>query len=151
MKSKKLYIYGFGNPGRQDDALGPAVIDRLDEDNFQGIITDSNYQLNVEDAYEIGQCDEVIFVDASLDAPEPFLFTRLEPDAKITFTTHSVSPGSVLALSNELFGQNIKGWVLAVRGYEWELSEGLSAGAVSNFNLAYRFLVDKIKEITDCN
>ena len=145
MKDNRIYIYGFGNPGRQDDGLGPAIIDRLEQDNIPGIITDSNYQLNVEDAYNISDSDIVIFVDASIDAEEPFSFKRIEPSNEITFTTHSMSPESVLALSNEMYDKDIEAYVLAIRGYEWEFIQEFSSKAVHNFNEAYAFLTEKIK------
>ena len=151
MKENNIYIYGFGNPGRQDDGLGPAIIDKLEQDNISGIITDSNYQLNVEDAYNISESDIVIFVDASIDAEEPFTFKRIEPSNEITFTTHSMSPESVLALSKEIYDKDIEAYVLAIRGYEWEFDKELSSKAAQNFDAAYIFLTEKIKEILRYN
>ncbi|MCL1865658.1 MAG: hydrogenase maturation protease [Spirochaetes bacterium] len=147
MKDNRIYIYGFGNPGRQDDGLGPAIIDRLEQDNIAGIITDSNYQLNIEDAHNISQSDVVIFVDASIDAEEPFTFKRIEPSNEITFTTHSMAPESVIALSKEIYDKDIEAYVMAIRGYEWEFNEKFSQKAAHNFNEAYIFLTGKIKEL----
>jgi len=147
LKKSKLYVYGFGNPGRQDDGLGPAIIDKLEGDKVEGIITDSNYQMNIEDAHSISQCDSVIFVDASIDAEEPFSFSKIGPSAEITFSTHTMSPGSVLALVKELYDKDMEAYVMAVRGYEWDFIEGLTSGAIYNFNEAYSFLINKIEEI----
>jgi len=145
LKDNRIYIYGFGNPGRQDDGLGPAIIDKLEQDNIAGIITDSNYQLNIEDAHNISVSDTVIFVDASIDAEEPFTFKKIAPSSEITFTTHSMSPESVLALAKDIYNKDIEAYVLAIRGYEWEFNENFSPGAVKNFNEAYHFLTDSIK------
>jgi len=147
LKCKSIYVYGFGNPGRQDDGLGPMIIDKLESENIEGVTTDSNYQLNIEDADNIAGSDLVIFVDASIDADEPFSFKKIEPSAEITFTTHSMSPESVLALCGDIHGSIPETYVLAIRGYEWEMFEGLSAKAISNFNDAYRFLLEKINDI----
>ena len=147
MKDNKIYVYGFGNPGRQDDALGPAIIDKLESDGVEGIILDSNYQLNIEDAHNISVCSKVIFVDASIDADEPFSFNKIEPSAEITFTTHTMSPESVIALVKDLYDKDMEAYVLAVKGYEWEFIEGLSSGAADNFNKTYTFLLNKIKEL----
>ena len=147
MKEKKILEYGFGNPGRQDDGLGPAIIERLDKDGIPGIATDCNYQLNIEDAYLIAENDIVVFVDASIDAEEPFSFRRIEPSAEITFTTHSMSPESVIALCGDIHGKIPETYVLAIRGYEWEMFEGLSERAINNFNEAYSFLLEKISEM----
>jgi len=147
LKDNKIYVYGFGNPGRQDDGLGPAIIDKLENENVPGIITDSNYQLNIEDAHNISQSDAVIFVDASIDTEEPFSFSKIEPSAEITFSTHTMSPESVLALCKDLYDKDMEAYVMAIKGYEWEFLEGLSDKAVNNFNEAYTFLIKKIEEM----
>ena len=149
MNNNSIYVYGFGNPGRQDDGLGPMIIDKLDKENIEGITTDSNYQLNIEDADNISKSDIVIFVDASLDAEEPFSFERIEPSAEITFTTHAMSPESVIALCGDIYGRIPETYVLAVRGYQWEMFEGLSEKAMDNFNEAYQFLLQKINDMLE--
>lgn len=147
METQSVYVYGFGNPGRQDDGMGPMIIDKLENENVEGITTDSNYQLNIEDADNISGSDFVIFVDASIDADAPFSFRKIEPSAEITFTTHSMSPESVIALCGDIHGKIPDAYVLAIRGYEWEMFEGLSEKAIYNFNEAYRFLLEKIKDM----
>jgi len=147
LKENSIYVCGFGNPGRQDDGLGPAIVNRLEDENIKGIATDSNYQLNIEDADNISGSDIVIFVDASIEAEEPFSFKKIEPSAEITFTTHSMSPESVVALCIDIYGKSPEAYVLAIRGYEWEFSEGFSSKAMNNFNEAYRFLLGKINEM----
>lgn len=140
MKDKKILIYGFGNPGRQDDGLGPAIIERLENEQFPGVATDCNYQLNIEDAYFVAENDVVVFVDASINADEPFSFSKIEPSAEITFTTHSMSPQSVLALCAELYDKKLEAYVLGIRGYEWDFATGLTSMAENNFNEAYCFI-----------
>lgn len=146
MKCNSIYVYGFGNPGRQDDGLGPAIIEKLENEKIQGITTDSNYQLNIEDADNISGSDFVVFVDASIEAAEPFSFKKVEPAAEITFTTHSMSPESVIALCSDLHGRAPEAYVMAIRGYEWEFLEGLSSKAKDNFQDAYQFLVGWIDD-----
>jgi hypothetical protein len=58
-----------------------------------------------------------------------------------------MSPQSVLALCNDLYNKNIKSYVLEIRGYEWEMAEGLSPKAQENFEKAYGFLKDKVAEL----
>ncbi len=147
MKDNSIFVYGFGNPGRQDDGLGPAIIKKLEDENIPGIATDCNYQLNIEDADNISGSDVVIFVDASIDADEPFSFSKIEPSAEITFTTHSMSPESVLALCMDIHNRAPEAYVMAIRGYEWEFLEGLSSKAMYNFNEAYQFLLGKINDM----
>ena len=144
--TKRILVYGYGNPGRQDDGLGPALVRLLEEELIPGVETDSNYQLQIEDAVSVANSDMVIFVDASYVGDGPYDFYGLEPSAEITFTTHSMSPASVLALTHELYRKAVRAYVLAIRGYEWELSEELSSGAARNLDAAHRFLREKISE-----
>ena len=65
---KRILIYAFGNPGRQDDGLGNRLIEKLEpwlkEKGFDRVATESNYQLNIEDAYTLKDKEVVVFVDA---------------------------------------------------------------------------------------
>lgn len=145
----RILVFGYGNPGRQDDGLGPALVGMLEEERFPGITTDCNYQLQIEDAAAVSEHDAVIFVDASCVGEEPFTFSELEPSNEITFTTHTMSPASVLALCHELYGTSVRAYLLAIRGYEWELVEGLSPMAGKNLDLACRFIKSRIGEVMD--
>ena len=146
MDSASVIVYGYGNPGRQDDGLGPAMIERIEEAAIPHVKTRCNFQLNVEDAYTIAEGRAVIFVDASVDGDEPYSFYEIKPSAEIRFTTHSMAPESVLALCNDLFNGDRKAFMLSIRGYEWEFAEGLSPEARRNLDRAYAFLKGKLNE-----
>ncbi|HON77986.1 MAG TPA: hydrogenase maturation protease [Spirochaetota bacterium] len=136
----QVLIYGFGNPGRQDDGLGPEVVRRLESEHLPGVITDSNYQLNIEDAVAVAESDAVIFVDAALHVDEPFAFCRLTPASEITFTTHAMSPESVLALCEDIYGKIPPAYILAIKGYEWEMATPMTEQAKGNLEQAYSFI-----------
>ncbi|OHD66422.1 MAG: hypothetical protein A2176_06745 [Spirochaetes bacterium RBG_13_51_14] len=143
----RILVYGYGNPGRQDDGLGPALVERLEGEHIPGVATDSNYQLQVEDAVAVSQSDTVIFVDAAASGDEPFTFSEVKPSSETTFTTHSVSPGSVLALCNDLYQKKVRAYVLAIRGYGWEFVEELTPLAEKNLNEAFLFLRHRIDDL----
>ena len=151
MKDKKIFIYGYGNPGRTDDGLGNEFVNKIDawikENNITNIETDSNYQLNIEDAEAISDKDIVIFVDASQEGIEDFIFTKVNPsDAKIEFTMHAVSTSYILDLCNKIYNKTPETYLLHIKGYDWELKEGLTEKAVNNLNLALAFFKDKLKD-----
>jgi len=137
---KGIMVLGYGNPGRQDDGLGPAMAARLEALGLPGVTTDADYQLNVEDGADLAEYEAVVFVDASKTAPAPFTFERIAPATEITFTSHSVSPESVLAVAVEHFGRAPEAWVLGIRGYEFEFQEGLTPQAQANFDEAFSFI-----------
>jgi hydrogenase maturation protease len=141
----RTLIYGIGNPGRGDDGLGPALVELL-ESAAPGLASlDANYQLNVEDALACSEHDEVVFADASETAEAPFAFESLEPAGGAGFTTHELAPAAVLALSEELYGKRPRAWTLAIRGYAFDVGEGLSPQAEINLSAALAFMIARLK------
>ncbi len=144
----RILVYGYGNPGRGDDGLGPAMSEKIHawvkENNIAGIETDSNYQLNIEDAYNIKDYDIVIFADASYEDIEHFIIERVKPDDKAAFNTHSVSAGFVLSLCKKMYRKDPIVFLIHLKGYDYEMREGLSENASSNLEMAYNLLVNFI-------
>jgi hydrogenase maturation protease len=139
-----ILLYGYGNPGRQDDGLGVALVEQLEAwaaaEGISGIVCDSNYQLNAEDALAVADSRLVVFIDATREGAEPFTFRRLAPRAEIAFSTHAMAPESVLALCAELYGKSPPAWMLAIRGTAWEPAAEPTAAAQSNLAAAREFL-----------
>jgi hydrogenase maturation protease len=106
------------------------------------VTVDINYQLSVEDADEVARHDAVVFVDAAVAGKEPFDFRVLEPKFQVSFSTHSVAADALLGLAHDLFDGQTPGFLLAIRGYEFEMfSESVSERAQSNLAAAIDFLV----------
>ena len=149
----KILIYGYGNPGRQDDGLGPKLIElfeaeKKENNDFQVVDLDSNYQLNIEDADNIKDYDLIIFADASKTCNEPFEMNEIYPSKEIQFTTHSISPQSVLAICDDIHHKQPKTYLLEMRGYEWEmLIESMSGKAEQNLNDAFKELKGFIRKL----
>lgn len=147
-----VLLIGYGNPGRRDDGLGPAFAAALEQERLPGVTVDADYQLTVEDAAAATQHDVVLFVDADCVGPEPFSFQRLESGERLSFSSHSVSPGGVLALARELFGARTQAYVLGIRGYAFnEFGEGLTTRARANLDAALAFLKPVILRRTFSN
>lgn len=140
MSDSRVLVYGYGNPGRQDDGLGVEFVTMVENENYTRVDCDSNYQLNVEDALTVSRYDTVIFVDASLNARAPFEFLSIQPSNEISFTTHAMSAQSVLALCEELYGKRPAAYMLGIRGYTWDPGIGLTAMAKSNLKKAFDFI-----------
>jgi hydrogenase maturation protease len=137
-----VLLYGYGNPGRGDDGLGPALAAAVEELALPGVAVDANYQLAVEDAAELGRFAAVIFADAAVAGPAPFWFSRIAEGraGHLGFTSHSVTPEQVVALARALFGSQVPAYTLGIRGYAWgELVDGLSEPARENLGHAVAF------------
>jgi hydrogenase maturation protease len=145
----QILVYGYGNPGRQDDGLGVELVSRLEEwaadQGLTDIRFDTNYQLNIEDAEAISLMDLVIFADASEEDIEDYCFTKVDGKADLAFTTHAASPGYILKLCQELFDKDPPVFLLHIKGYEWGLQEGLSPRAEKNLTDAFAYMRDLLK------
>ncbi len=142
-----VLLIGFGNPGRLDDGLGPALAAAIERLNLRGVTVDADYQLTVEDAAAVAGHDIVIFADADVSGPEPFSFRRIGPAAEWSFSTHAVEPASVLGLADRLFGARAEGYTLAIRGYDFDgFGERLSPPARANLAAATGFLENALRD-----
>ncbi|MCP4650804.1 MAG: hydrogenase maturation protease [PVC group bacterium] len=147
-KVEKVLLIGYGNPGRLDDGLGPALAEVIEAENIPGVTVDANYQLSVEDAAAVAEHDVVIFADASVNATEPFSFTQIHPKSNtLSFSSHSVEPEAVIALAQELFKADTVGYALGIRGYEFnEFGQKISTQAKENLEKAIEFIVPALRK-----
>jgi hydrogenase maturation protease len=142
----KILIYGYGNPGRQDDGIGARFIELvekwIEKEKLSGIFTDCNYQLNVEDSATIAEYDTVIFVDASVaEDVNDYKLESIHPDnARIEFSMHAVSTSYVVDLCQKIYGKVPDPYVLHIRAYEFDFVEELTPKAAENMEAAFSFL-----------
>jgi hydrogenase maturation protease len=151
-----IIVLGYGNAGCRDDGLGTRFACTVEKLHIKGVTVVAKSLLTVEDATSIALHDVVIFVDASLDGPEPFRFERIRPDFTRGFGSHRIEPPAMLALARGIFGARTEGYILGIRGYAFErFDEGLSAKARKNLQAALDFVVPVLrraplrKELTD--
>ncbi|MBI5637946.1 MAG: hydrogenase maturation protease [Nitrospinae bacterium] len=137
-------MIGYGNPGRIDDGLGPALSALLDARALKGVSVETDYQLVVDHAHEIARHDYVIFADAAISGQAPFSFTEIPIAAtQPTFNSHSLSPEAAMFFARTMFGAKTKGYILGIRGYEYEgFGEGISERAKENLDAAFLFILE---------
>ena len=140
-QSRRILLIGYGNPGRLDDGLGPALAAIAETWKVDGLTVDADYQLTVEDASDVAKHDIVVFADASVNGREPYGIEAVQPKEALSFSSHRVEPSVLLALAHPLFGSATRAYILGIRGYEFnEFGEGLSARAADNLEKAAAFL-----------
>ncbi|MDX5420201.1 MAG: hydrogenase maturation protease [Hymenobacteraceae bacterium] len=132
-EAEKTLLIGIGNSAREDDGLGWAFLGKVEKEAlFEGDRL-CKFQLNLEDAELISHYDKVVFVDASKSySIKHFSFSQCIPDAGTGYSTHLLPPEGILYLCQQLYGQSPQAWTLAIKGYHWELKEGLSPKAQEN-------------------
>ncbi len=147
MKIPKVLLIGFGNPGRSDDGLGPALAQALEREELPGLTVDTDYQLTVEHAHDVCGHDLIIFADASMTSTAAYFFHPVDPTQATGFSSHSVSPETVMTLSRDLFAATPPAYILGIRGYRFgDIAEGLSDGAVKNLLQAQKFIIEWISK-----
>jgi hydrogenase maturation protease len=139
-------VYGYGNPGRQDDGLGILLAEKWEiwarKHGIDHIDFEYNYQLNIEDAHTISQYENVIFVDASVEDIEDIKLSKVEPTNKTEFTMHAMYPGFILHLCQNLYDKSPKTYLLSIKAFEFEFNEEISQGAQRNLNMAFDLAVE---------
>ena len=149
--SAPTLIFGWGNPSRGDDALGPMFVEHFIElasrhPEWGAVDCLTDFQLQVEHALDLQGRQRVLFVDASLEAPAPFSLMRIEAARDNSFTTHAMSPQAVLKVFADIDdGEPPPCWLLAIRGEAYELGEPLSDAAQQRLQAALLTAADWIR------
>jgi hydrogenase maturation protease len=137
----RILLIGYGNPGRGDDGLGPALAVQIAALDLPGVTVDIDYQLTVDHAALIATQDIVVFADAMIGLDRPYRLDRVQTTAPTTLGSHNVTPEAALTLAGLLFGHAPPGWTLAIAGQDFgEVAEGLSPQATANLAAAAAFL-----------
>jgi hydrogenase maturation protease len=146
----RILLIGYGNPGRGDDGLGPALAAAIDAMGLAGVTVDIDYQLTVDHAAMIAAHDVVVFADAMIGLADPYRFSKVGTAPPETLGSHQVSPEAAMALAGLLFGRAPPGWILAMAGDAYgEIREGLSARAEASLSCATTFLATWIASNCD--
>ena len=138
-------IFGWGNPSRGDDALGPLFVEHFAElarrhPEWGEVECLTDFQLQVEHALDLQGRRRVLFVDASLDAPAPCSLVRIEAGRDDSFTTHAMSPQALMQVFLQLFGVAPPPCtLLAIRGEQFELGKPPSELATQHLKVATRW------------
>ncbi|MCF6366730.1 MAG: hydrogenase maturation protease [Bacteroidales bacterium] len=141
LNHKKTMIFGIGNSARQDDGLGWAFLDEIEKTSkFKGELH-YRYQLNIEDAETVSKAEQILFVDANSETlKDSCVFEECKLNGEITFTTHALDPGAILALCKDVYDKQPKAYVLRIRGFGWDLGEGLSTQGKQNLKDALKLM-----------
>ena len=138
----RTLIIGYGNPSRQDDGVGLAVVNGLraragqrlleeGEDGFDdlGTALDTLFlqQLSPELAETLIEYDRVVLVDAHFGIyPELVHRAELDPHVEAAIVSHHFKPGTLLALARQLYGRAPSGELVSVRGFAFDFTSELS-------------------------
>lgn len=149
-----ILIFGWGNPSRGDDALGPLFVEHMEEliarhPEWGEIECLTDFQLQVENALDLQGRQRVLFVDASVKTPAPCTLERISALKDASFSTHAMSPQSVLQVYSEIEDDEPPPcWLLTIRGEAFELGSPLSTAAQDYLQQALLRAVDWIEKVS---
>lgn len=140
--SKPILLFGYGNPSRGDDALGPLLIDCLQHHvDHQQVDLLTDFQLQVEHVLDLQHRELVIFADAAVDQTEPFLFTLLEARQDNSYSSHAMSPQALLLVYQNVTGYSPPpSYMLSIKAESFELGDNVSISASRNLRAACDFI-----------
>ena len=136
-----LLVFGWGNPSRGDDALGPLLVEQLAEQARHllpagqlACLTD--FQLQVEHALDLVGRQRVLFVDAAQDLAQSFSVRQLQPARGAGISSHALAPEAVLQVCQDLYGEPPASTLLAIRARSFDLGEAPTTEAIDDLQLA---------------
>lgn len=139
----KLLLFGYGNPGRGDDALGPELIGRIAKLHLADVECQNDMQLQVEHVTDLNGCDQVLFIDADMSCAEPFDFSEISAAKDGSYTSHAMSASALLHAYRQVYRTDApRAFLLRIRGYNFALGDPLSDKASSNLEAAMKQVVE---------
>ena len=134
---QKLLFFGYGNPSRGDDALGPLLIERISKIKLANLSSLVDMQLMIEHAADLIGYDQVVFVDADVACNKPFEFLEVFASKDDSYTSHALTPAALLYTFQQLYQRPAPpSLLLHIRGYSFELGDCLSRQADRNLQAA---------------
>jgi hydrogenase maturation protease len=138
---RPILIFTWGNPSRGDDALGTQAYDLLQKQDLENVDVLTDFQLQIEHTIDLENRERVLFIDASVSATAPFEFYRVKPVQDDSYTTHAMSPESLLATYEKVNkSAPPPAFMLSIRGYEFGLGLAMSKQATANLAAALDFI-----------
>lgn len=136
-----ILVFGWGNPSRGDDALGPAFIERASAlprpAGAPEVEWLTDFQLQIEHALDLAGRSQVLFVDASVDCKAPFEMRPLRSATQHQLTTHAMAPEAVMQVYERLNGRDAPPCcLLAIHAHRFELGDPIGPDANTNLEQA---------------
>ena len=145
---KSILVFAYGNLSRGDDALGPLVAECLEKTStYETLEIITDFQLQIEHALDLEDRELVLFIDASIACNTAFSLTKLIPEKDKSYTTHAMSPASVLSVYQSVVHKEPPPcFLLSIQGLSFELGDDLSEQAQHNLTLATTFTHNLLKK-----
>ncbi len=140
-------VFAVGNESRGDDALGPLLLERLEQRFGAGVRAFRDFQFQVEHALDLIGADIALFIDAEQGLETPFRFRELAPARDLEIFSHALSPASILGVFERVLRQAPPpAFALGVAGSRFGLGEPLSPQAAAALDVAFTFAGELVQD-----
>jgi len=134
---KPILLFGYGNPSRGDDALGPLLIEHMEQLNLPNVECLTDMQLQVEHVMDLEGRDRILFIDADVSSEQALAFSLLAPEKDGSYTSHAMSPEALLHAYAKVIGfEAPPTYMLSIRGFDFALGDSLTEQALKNLAFA---------------
>ncbi|MGP1693278.1 MAG: hydrogenase maturation protease, partial [Giesbergeria sp.] len=114
MKNPPLLLLAVGNPSRDDDALGPCLLERLTAAGVESagdVELLTIFQLQVEHALDLQGRHAILFVDvARPGVVDGVCLAPIQADAGTPPNSHALSAAALLQVGQQLNGHAPPAW-----------------------------------------
>ncbi|WP_292986993.1 Ni/Fe hydrogenase [Nitrosomonas sp.] len=140
----RLLLFGYGNPGRGDDVLGPLFVEKVIQLKPKRMNCQRDMQLLVEHVTDLDEHEQTLFVDADMSCAEPFEFSTVSAQKDASYTSHALTPEALLYVYQQVYKRGApEAFLLRIRGYHFALGNRISHKAVDNLNVAIQFFCQR--------
>ncbi|MBO0612772.1 hydrogenase maturation protease [Thiothrix fructosivorans] len=142
-----ILLFGYGNPGCGDDALGSLLLEAIAAQDLLGVECQTDMQLHVEHITDLVGREYVLFMDADMSCAAPYVVEQLTAQQDSSYTSHAISPAAVLHAFRQVYGVDAPpAYLLHIRGYAFELGDALTAQAAENLKAALAWVQHFVRE-----
>ena len=99
-----ILLFGYGNPGCGDDALGVLLLEAIAAQDLPGVECQTDMQLQVEHITDLVGREYVLFMDADMSCAAPYVVEQLTAQQDSSYTSHALSPAAVLHAFRQVYG-----------------------------------------------
>lgn len=142
-----ILLFGYGNLGRGDDALGVLLLEAIAAQHLLGVECQTDMQLQVEHITDLVGRECVLFMDADMTCAAPYVVEPLTAQQDGSYTSHAMSPAAVLYAFRQVYGVDAPpAYLLHIRGYAFELGDALTEPAAGNLAAALAWVQHFIRK-----
>ena len=141
MNPRPVLLFGYGNPGRGDDALGPLLVEAIEKKGYTQVECLSDMQLQIEHVTDLAQRTQIVFVDADTSCDDSYEYSSINAEKDESYSSHSMTPSALLYAYRTVYGEEASAtFLLRIRGYNFALGSPLSKQAETNLDSAQGFI-----------